>query len=103
MPGPSDEILFPELASNHCGDAAQQLISDVAPGRVADRFEIININDGQGQRSMTVPGPEKLDFGFTLPGTCVQQTCLQVNTRLRYLLGVQQVASVENQRRKRQN
>src|ERR1700730_616119 len=62
-----------DLLSELSGQRADYLVSDQVAVAVVDPFEVIDVDQQQGQRCVRALGPRDLSVGLALPGGGVQQ------------------------------
>jgi len=85
---PAGQIVAAQLLAQGSSDRPQRLVPDQMAVGVVDRFEVVDVDQGDAQRAAGPDGSSDLRRSLVLPGGHVEQAGLGVNARLGEELGV---------------
>ncbi len=79
---PAGQVVGPQLAAQAVGHGPERLVSDQVAVGVVDRLEVVDVDQGQGQRRGGTDGAGDLGLGFGFKGRGVEQPGLGVDPGL---------------------
>ncbi len=85
---PPHHVVLAQLVEQHVADRSQHRVPDQVTVSVIDRLEVIDVDQGHGQRTAGPDGPGDLRRGLALPGRRVEEPRLGVDAGLGEKLGV---------------